>query len=68
VGGGGGLGLIVIALLGWLVFGINPMTLLQMGGGGTGSSDRGYRPYLEWLQQNVGRWEYPNHVKVEAKR
>ena len=35
VGGGGGLGLIVIALLGWLVFGINPMTLLQMGGGGT---------------------------------
>ncbi|MFO1036033.1 MAG: neutral zinc metallopeptidase [Geminicoccaceae bacterium] len=33
VGSGGGLGLIVIALLGWLVFGINPLALLQGGGG-----------------------------------
>lgn len=35
----------------------------EMGGGGTGSDDRGYRPYLEWLRENVGRWEYPNHVR-----
>ncbi len=35
----------------------------EMGGRGTGSDDRGYRPYLEWLRRNVGRWEYPAHVR-----
>jgi hypothetical protein len=37
----------------------------EMGGGGTGESDRGVRPYFEWLRANVGRWEYPRHVKAE---
>ena len=43
--GGGGLGLIVIGLIAWLVFGINPLTFLSggdlgdlLGGGGQGSS------------------------------
>jgi hypothetical protein len=34
----------------------------EMGGGGTGESDRGIRIYYEWLRANVGRWEYPRHV------
>lgn len=33
------------------------------GGGGTGTSDRGIRPYYDWLAEHVGRWEYPRHVK-----
>lgn len=40
----------------------------EMGGMGTGEDDRGYRPYLDWLQENVGRWEYPKHTKEPAKR
>ncbi|AMV37389.1 hypothetical protein [Planctomyces sp. SH-PL62] len=35
----------------------------EMGGGGTGESDRGVRVYYEWLRANVGRWEYPRHVQ-----
>ena len=35
----------------------------EVGGGGTGESDRGIRLYYEWLRDNVGRWEYPEHVK-----
>lgn len=35
----------------------------EVGGGGTGESDRGIRPYYDWLRTNVGRWEYPKHVK-----
>jgi hypothetical protein len=35
----------------------------EMGGGGTGESDRGIAPYYLWLRENVGRWEYPQHVK-----
>lgn len=35
----------------------------EMGGGGTGESDRGIRFYYEWLRANVGRWEYPRHVR-----
>lgn len=35
----------------------------EMGGGGTGEADRGIRPYFDWLEANVGRWEFPNHVK-----
>ncbi len=38
----------------------------EMGGYGTGSRDRGVRFYYEWVRDNVGRWEYPNHVPVEA--
>ncbi|MBL8803551.1 MAG: hypothetical protein JNN27_16235 [Planctomycetes bacterium] len=34
---------------------------LEMGGWGTGESDRGVRFYFDWLQRNVGRWEYPKH-------
>jgi len=39
----------------------------ERGGGGTGVNDRGVRFYYEWLLANVGRWEYPRHVKVEAR-
>jgi hypothetical protein len=35
----------------------------EVGGGGTGENDRGIRPYYDWLLENVGRWEYPRHVK-----
>lgn len=34
----------------------------EMGGYGTGVNDRGIRFYYEWVQDNVGRWEYPKHV------
>lgn len=34
----------------------------EMGGYGTGPTDRGIRFYYEWVRDNVGRWEYPNHV------
>lgn len=38
----------------------------EMGGGGTGTSDRGVAPYYRWLRENVGRWEYPRHVPVHG--
>jgi len=34
----------------------------EMGGYGTGPTDRGIRFYYEWVRDNVGRWEYPHHV------
>jgi len=34
----------------------------EMGGYGTGPNDRGIKFYYEWVRDNVGRWEYPNHV------
>jgi len=34
----------------------------EMGGYGTGPTDRGIRFYYEWVRDNVGRWEYPRHV------
>jgi hypothetical protein len=34
----------------------------EMGGYGTGPTDRGIRFYYEWVRDNVGRWEYPQHV------
>jgi hypothetical protein len=37
----------------------------EMGGYGTGPKDRGIRFYYEWVRDNVGRWEYPNHVPSE---
>lgn len=36
---------------------------LEMGGWGRGESDRGVRLYFDWLKRNVGRWEYPRHVR-----
>jgi hypothetical protein len=36
----------------------------EMGGYGTGGKDRGVRFYYEWVRDNVGRWEYPKHVRV----
>lgn len=36
---------------------------LEIGGGGSGDSDRGVRYYFDWLQKNVGRWEFPRHVR-----
>lgn len=35
----------------------------EMGGNGTGPSDRGVRFYYDWVRERVGRWEYPRHVK-----
>ncbi|MCC7014161.1 MAG: hypothetical protein IT454_16505 [Planctomycetes bacterium] len=35
----------------------------EMGGNGTGESDRGIRFYFEWVREHVGRWEYPRHVR-----
>lgn len=35
----------------------------EMGGYGTGPNDRGVRFYYEWVRDNVGRWEYPRHVR-----
>jgi hypothetical protein len=34
----------------------------EMGGYGTGPTDRGIRFYYEWVRDNIGRWEYPRHV------
>ena len=34
----------------------------EMGGYGTGPTDRGIKFYYEWVRDNVGRWEYPRHV------
>lgn len=36
----------------------------EMGGDGTGPDDRGIRFYFEWIRDNVGRYEYPKHVKL----
>jgi hypothetical protein len=38
----------------------------EVGGDGSGTSDRGIRPYYDWLKANVGRWEYPRHIKDGA--
>jgi len=35
----------------------------EMGGDGTGPSDRGVRFYYQWVRDHVGRWQYPRHVK-----
>jgi hypothetical protein len=37
----------------------------EMGGWGTGPNDRGVRFYYEWVRDNVGRWQYPNHVPAK---
>jgi hypothetical protein len=35
----------------------------EMGGYGKSEDDRGIRFYFEWVRNNVGRYEYPRHVK-----
>ncbi len=35
----------------------------EPGGLGTGSEDRGIRFYFDWVRNNIGRYEYPRHVK-----
>lgn len=37
----------------------------EMGGYGRSEDDRGIRFYYEWVRDNVGRWEYPRHVKAD---
>ena len=39
----------------------------EMGGYGRSEDDRGIRFYYEWVRDNVGRYEYPKHVKDAAK-
>lgn len=34
----------------------------EMGGYGTGPTDRGVRFYYNWVRDNVGQWKYPQHV------
>ncbi len=38
----------------------------EMGGYGKSEADRGVRFYFEWVQQEVGRWQYPRHLKGRA--
>ncbi|MEZ6036193.1 MAG: hypothetical protein R3F29_01845 [Planctomycetota bacterium] len=38
---------------------------LEMGGDGTGDSDRGIRFFYRWSAQHLGRWQYPLHVRTE---
>lgn len=35
----------------------------EMGGYGKSENDRGIRFYYEWVRDNVGRYDYPHHVK-----
>lgn len=35
----------------------------EMGGYGTSPSDRGVRFYFEWVRNNIGRWEFPRHIR-----
>lgn len=39
----------------------------EMGGYGTTVSDRGVRFYYEWVRNNIGRWEYPQHIPVSQR-
>ena len=36
----------------------------EMGGYGKSEDDRGVRFYYEWVRDNIGRYEYPRHVKA----
>lgn len=35
----------------------------EMGGYGKSEDDRGIRFYYEWVRDNIGRYEYPRHIK-----
>jgi len=37
----------------------------EMGGSGRNEQDRGIRFYYEWVRANIGRYEYPRHIKEE---
>jgi len=39
----------------------------EMGGYGANSTDRGVRFYYDWVRENVGRWDYPRHVRDAEK-
>lgn len=39
----------------------------EMGGYGKTEDDRGMRFYFEWVRDHVGRYQYPSHVKGEAR-
>ncbi len=36
----------------------------EMGGYGKSENDRGIRFYYEWVRDNIGRYEYPRHIKA----
>src|SRR5690606_39426590 len=38
----------------------------EIGGNGATVGDRGVRVYYDWVEEHVGRWEYPVHVKASA--
>lgn len=35
----------------------------EMGGYGTGPNDRGIRFYYEWVEENIGPYQYPHHAR-----
>src|SRR5690606_22862486 len=35
----------------------------EMGGDGTGDSDRGIRFFYTWSREHLGRWVYPRHER-----
>ncbi|RUL84014.1 hypothetical protein [Tautonia sociabilis] len=39
----------------------------EMGGSGRAEDDRGMRFYFEWVRDNIGRYEYPNHVEAATE-
>lgn len=39
----------------------------ERGGYGTSATDRGVRFYYDWVRDNVGRWEYPQHVPMRKE-
>lgn len=40
----------------------------EMGGYGTSENDRGIRFYFDWVRENIGRYEYPHHIKSKKGR
>ena len=39
----------------------------EPGGYGLAQDDRGIRFFFDWLRDNVGRWEYPDHVSAKKE-
>lgn len=39
----------------------------EEGGDGSDENNRGIQPYFDWLEANVGRWEFPSHVKSPSR-
>lgn len=40
----------------------------EMGGYGNSEDDRGIRFYYEWVRENIGRYEYPDHIFISETR